>query len=62
MLGEERPAGGFHVHDEFGVVTVDLHDLNASLAKRAEGRDRMLRATQGDDLITGRGRHLGALF
>lgn len=58
---EERPwRVDSHVHDEFGVVTVDLHDLNASLAKRA------LKAViaccehlagGGVIFITGRGRH-----
>jgi len=58
---EERPwRVDSHVHDEFGVVTIDLHDLNASLAKRAlkaviariEGL-----AGGGVIFITGQGRH-----
>ena len=33
---EERPwRVESHVHDEFGVVTIDLHDLNAALTKSA---------------------------
>ena len=53
-------ACGLPRHDEFGVVTVDLHDLNASLAKRA------LKAViacceqlagGGVIFITGQGRH-----
>ena len=58
---EERPwRVESHVHDEFGVVTIDLHDLNAALTKRA------LRAVValaemlsggGVIFITGQGRH-----
>lgn len=58
---EERPwRVDTHVHEEFGVVTIDLHDLNASLTKqtlrviieRSEGLEG-----GGVILITGQGRH-----
>lgn len=49
-----------HVHDEFGVVTIDLHDLNAALTKRVLTAviaqcDRL--EGGGAIFITGQGRH-----
>lgn len=58
---EERPwRVNSHVHDEFGVVTIDLHDLNASLTKRAlQAVIAQCEAFTGGGVIfiTGQGRH-----
>jgi len=58
---EDRPwRVSSHVHDENGVVTIDLHDLNANLSKKVLA----IVADLAPDLrgggvifITGRGRH-----
>ena len=58
---EERPwRVESHVHDEFGVVTIDLHDLNAALTKRVlaaviASSERL--SGGGAIFITGHGRH-----
>ena len=58
---EERPwRVESHVHDEFGVVTIDLHDLNAALTKsalRAVVALAEVLSGGGVIFITGQGRH-----